>query len=114
MELPAHNDEGPSAYGGDQVHEKGMQPSLVGGIVTDVGADLHYCDHRYNNFSLTCIATADAVAGPKVNTVEKLGELRKAGVNVVRMNFSHGSYEYHQSVIDNTRKMVACMLCYFV
>jgi pyruvate kinase len=25
----------------------------------------------------------------------------------VRMNFSHGSYEYHQSVIDNTRKMVA-------
>jgi pyruvate kinase len=24
------------------------------------------------------------------------------------MNFSHGEYEYHQSVIDNTRKMVAC------
>ncbi|KAG7450622.1 pyruvate kinase [Guyanagaster necrorhizus] len=48
-----------------------------------------------------------ATIGPKVNTVEKLAELRKAGVNVVRMNFSHGSYEYHQSVIDNTRKMVA-------
>ncbi|KAJ7092616.1 pyruvate kinase [Mycena epipterygia] len=48
-----------------------------------------------------------ATIGPKVNTVEKLGELRRAGVNVVRMNFSHGSYEYHQSVIDNTRKMVA-------
>ncbi|KAG6818024.1 hypothetical protein H0H87_009179 [Tephrocybe sp. NHM501043] len=44
---------------------------------------------------------------PKVNSVEKLAELRLAGVNVVRMNFSHGSYEYHQSVIDNTRKMVA-------
>jgi pyruvate kinase len=26
------------------------------------------------------------------------------GLNVVRMNFSHGSYEYHQSVIDNTRE----------
>jgi hypothetical protein len=25
------------------------------------------------------------------------------------MNFSHGEYEYHQSVIDNTRKMVAGM-----
>jgi len=48
-----------------------------------------------------------ATIGPKVNTVEKLGELRRAGINVVRMNFSHGSYEYHQSVIDNTRKMVA-------
>ncbi|KAE9408202.1 pyruvate kinase [Gymnopus androsaceus JB14] len=39
--------------------------------------------------------------------VEKLAELRRAGVNVVRMNFSHGEYSYHQSVIDNTRKMVA-------
>jgi hypothetical protein len=29
------------------------------------------------------------------------------------MNFSHGEYEYHQSVIDNTRKMVAgtCSPC---
>ncbi|KAF8736010.1 hypothetical protein AX14_001015 [Amanita brunnescens Koide BX004] len=48
-----------------------------------------------------------ATIGPKVNSVEKLSELRRAGVNIVRMNFSHGSYEYHQSVIDNTRKMVA-------
>jgi pyruvate kinase len=47
-----------------------------------------------------------ATIGPKVNTVEKLGELCAAGVNIVRMNFSHGSYEYHQSVIDNTRAMV--------
>lgn len=23
------------------------------------------------------------------------------------MNFSHGEYEYHQSVIDNTRKMAS-------
>jgi pyruvate kinase len=31
--------------------------------------------------------------GPKTNSVEKINELRKAGLNVVRMNFSHGSYE---------------------
>lgn len=31
---------------------------------------------------------------------------------IVRMNFSHGSYDYHQSVIDNTRKMVACEFLY--
>ncbi|POY76430.1 putative Pyruvate kinase [Rhodotorula taiwanensis] len=48
-----------------------------------------------------------ATIGPKTNSVEMLSQLRAAGVNVVRMNFSHGSYEYHQSVIDNTRKAVA-------
>ncbi|KAK4689268.1 pyruvate kinase, partial [Tremellales sp. Uapishka_1] len=48
-----------------------------------------------------------ATIGPKTNSVEKLSELREAGVNIVRMNFSHGSYEYHQSVIDNTRAAVA-------
>ncbi|CEP64854.1 pyruvate kinase PYK2 LALA0_S14e00782g [Lachancea lanzarotensis] len=42
--------------------------------------------------------------GPKTNSPESLVALRKAGLNVVRMNFSHGSYDYHQSVIDNARK----------
>ncbi|KAK3627987.1 Pyruvate kinase [Elasticomyces elasticus] len=42
--------------------------------------------------------------GPKTNSPEKINMLRKAGLNVVRMNFSHGSYDYHQSVIDNTRE----------
>ncbi|GEQ69523.1 hypothetical protein JCM33374_g3195 [Metschnikowia sp. JCM 33374] len=42
--------------------------------------------------------------GPKTNNAEVLVKLRKAGLNIVRMNFSHGSYEYHQSVIDNARK----------
>ncbi|GAA5946820.1 hypothetical protein JCM3765_002030 [Sporobolomyces pararoseus] len=44
-----------------------------------------------------------ATIGPKTNSPEMIQKLRAAGVNVVRMNFSHGSYEYHQSVIDNTR-----------
>ncbi|SCU80026.1 LAME_0B01332g1_1 [Lachancea meyersii CBS 8951] len=42
--------------------------------------------------------------GPKTNSPEALVSLRKAGLNIVRMNFSHGSYDYHQSVIDNARK----------
>ncbi|KPI46042.1 Pyruvate kinase [Cyphellophora attinorum] len=42
--------------------------------------------------------------GPKTNSPEKISMLRKAGLNVARMNFSHGSYEYHQSVIDNVRQ----------
>lgn len=42
--------------------------------------------------------------GPKTNNAEVMVKLRKAGLNIVRMNFSHGSHEYHQSVIDNARK----------
>lgn len=42
--------------------------------------------------------------GPKTNSVEALVSLRKAGMNIMRLNFSHGTYDYHQSVIDNLRK----------
>lgn len=42
--------------------------------------------------------------GPKTNSVDKINMLRRAGLNVVRMNFSHGSYEYHQSVVDHARE----------
>ncbi|RCH82379.1 Pyruvate kinase, partial [Rhizopus stolonifer] len=31
--------------------------------------------------------------GPKTNSVETITQLRNAGLNVVRMNFSHGSHE---------------------
>ncbi|KAF9434319.1 Pyruvate kinase, partial [Entomortierella beljakovae] len=45
--------------------------------------------------------------GPTTNHAEIITDLRREGMNIVRMNFSHGSYEYHKSVIDNTRK--SCM-----
>jgi pyruvate kinase len=53
---------------------------------------------NYRRTSIIC------TIGPKTNSVEAINKLRKAGLNVVRMNFSHGSYEYHQSVIDNTHE----------
>lgn len=40
----------------------------------------------YNSSNLSLI-------GPKTNSVEMITQLRNAGLNVVRMNFSHGSYE---------------------
>jgi len=42
--------------------------------------------------------------GPVTKSVDKLTALREAGMNVVRMNFSHGSHEYHSEVIANTRE----------
>jgi pyruvate kinase len=53
---------------------------------------------NYRRSSIIC------TIGPKTNSVEAINKLRTAGLNVVRMNFSHGSYEYHQSVIDNARE----------
>ena len=38
--------------------------------------------------------------GPACNTVETLTEMVKAGMNVARLNFSHGSHEDHQKNID--------------
>ncbi|ORZ32058.1 pyruvate kinase [Catenaria anguillulae PL171] len=41
--------------------------------------------------------------GPGTNSVEMMAKLRKAGMNIVRLNFSHGSYEHHASVIKSAR-----------
>ncbi|KAL0480759.1 pyruvate kinase [Acrasis kona] len=44
-----------------------------------------------------------ATIGPKTQTVEALCRLFDAGVNVVRLNFSHGSHEFHKTTIVNAR-----------
>lgn len=41
--------------------------------------------------------------GPASDSVETLKELMKAGMNVCRLNFSHGSHEEHQVRIDNIK-----------
>lgn len=44
--------------------------------------------------------------GPKTESVEKLTELVNAGMNVMRLNFSHGDYEEHGTRIANFRKVM--------
>eukprot|EP01018_Ginkgo_biloba_P021958 Gb_23818 [translate_table: standard] len=41
--------------------------------------------------------------GPKSRDVPILQRLLKAGMNVARFNFSHGSHEYHQHTLHNLR-----------
>lgn len=46
-----------------------------------------------------------ATVGPASNTYEKLGMLMREGVDVFRLNFSHGSHEDHLSVINTVRRL---------
>lgn len=44
-----------------------------------------------------------ATVGPACNDVPSLEKLIRAGVNVFRMNFSHGTHEEHSKVLTNIR-----------
>jgi len=46
-----------------------------------------------------------ATVGPASNTKEKLLELVHAGVNIFRLNFSHGTHEQHKQVISHIRAL---------
>ncbi|TGE25677.1 pyruvate kinase [Hymenobacter aquaticus] len=46
-----------------------------------------------------------ATVGPASNTYDKLGMLIREGVDVFRLNFSHGSHEDHLSVINTVRRL---------
>ncbi|RMG42749.1 MAG: pyruvate kinase [Candidatus Dadabacteria bacterium] len=46
-----------------------------------------------------------ATVGPASNSEEKLRELLLAGVNVFRLNFSHGTHDAHLTVLNSIRKL---------
>lgn len=46
-----------------------------------------------------------ATIGPATSSKAMLKKIIKAGVNVCRVNFSHGSYEDHEQVIHNIREI---------
>ena len=45
-----------------------------------------------------------ATIGPVTESVEQLKKMLKAGMNVMRMNFSHGDFVEHQGKLDNLKK----------
>jgi len=43
--------------------------------------------------------------GPKSHDKKTLTRMAKAGMDIVRMNFSHGSYDFHKKTIELTKKV---------
>jgi len=60
--------------------------------------DIYSQPATIRNSSIIC------TIGPKVESVEKLTMLREAGMNIMRLNFSHGSHEEHAVRIANVRE----------
>ncbi|MBN2896670.1 MAG: pyruvate kinase [Campylobacterales bacterium] len=48
-----------------------------------------------------------ATVGPASDSPEQIEALIRAGVNVFRLNFSHGSYDYHAGVLAQIREAMA-------
>ncbi len=57
---------------------------------------------RVKNFNRTKIV---ATIGPATSSYEMLKAIIEAGVDVCRLNFSHGTYDDHKKVVENIRKV---------
>src|SRR5437762_3333218 len=49
--------------------------------------------------------------GPATNSEERLEQLMQAGMNVARLNFSHGMQQEHAIVIERIRTIAARLSC---
>ncbi|MFO7711416.1 MAG: pyruvate kinase, partial [Candidatus Woesearchaeota archaeon] len=46
-----------------------------------------------------------ATIGPASDSVETIKELHESGMDIARLNFSHGDYEYFSKIIDRIREV---------
>jgi pyruvate kinase len=57
--------------------------------------------HKYRLTQIVC------TIGPKTKSVEMLDKLLTTGMNIMRLNFSHGNHEYHGEVIENLKTAIS-------
>ncbi|XP_050531194.1 pyruvate kinase-like [Daktulosphaira vitifoliae] len=66
----------------------------------------YYCDHCKKLFSYCTKCGDDFDFGPASVSVKILEDMIDSGMNVCRLNFSHGSHDYHKNTIKNLRQAI--------
>lgn len=64
-------------------------------LVHNTGLDIYEEAHKLRRTSIIC------TIGPASRSVEMLTKLMQTGLDVVRLNFSHGTHDYHRQTILN-------------
>jgi pyruvate kinase len=62
-------------------------------------------DHSVNRSRTARRSKIICTLGPSSNSYEKIMALTRAGMDVARLNFSHGSHEEHRQVIETIRRV---------
>ena len=70
------------------------------GIICTIGKLIKL---KKTRFSIRYTINFNKFIGPVTKDVPKMTEMIKNGLNIARMNFSHGTHEYHASVIQSVR-----------
>src|SRR5205814_3334109 len=68
-----------------------------------IGTSGSFQEQRLGSLSVSRRAKIVCTLGPATSTPERVADLVKAGMDVARLNFSHGSHTDHKQVYDLVR-----------
>eukprot|EP00005_Dracoamoeba_jomungandri_P007127 CAMPEP_0174276540 /NCGR_PEP_ID=MMETSP0439-20130205/60446_1 /TAXON_ID=0 /ORGANISM="Stereomyxa ramosa, Strain Chinc5" /LENGTH=502 /DNA_ID=CAMNT_0015368783 /DNA_START=865 /DNA_END=2373 /DNA_ORIENTATION=+ len=80
-----------------------MTQTLVHSLTQSLLAHTGQDEEEYNPFGVK--SQIICTIGPNTNNPDTLAKMIEEGMSIARMNFSHGNFNYHRSVIENVREV---------
>ncbi|XP_050685137.1 pyruvate kinase-like isoform X1 [Leptidea sinapis] len=94
-----------TVYDGKTEMGSSEKPSMQLGAADAVTQLEHMCSLDIDSkASYVRLSGIICTIGPASRSVEMLEKMMETGMNIARMNFSHGSHEYHAETIKNCRE----------